>query len=118
MGTPTGDMEVHAGDTLVLYGPVERIEELDQRSRGKRGDAAHREAVEEHEEDLEEQEQLDEQMEEQRRSIEAEERGVVVDCLVTSAGSVRVDEIMDLLVLRQEDLAGPVRRLAVKWLKV
>ena len=63
LGTPTGDMEIHAGDTLILYGLVERIEELDQRRRGKKGDEAHQEAVEEHEEDLEEQEQLDEQIE-------------------------------------------------------
>lgn len=63
LGTPTGDTEVRAGDTLILYGPVERIEELDQRRRGKKGDVAHNAAVEEHEEELEEQEQLDEQVE-------------------------------------------------------
>jgi hypothetical protein len=59
LGTPTADTDVHAGDTLILYGPVERIEELDQRRRGRKGDVAHREAVEEHEEDLEEQEKID-----------------------------------------------------------
>ena len=64
LGTPTGEMEIRSGDTLTLYGPVERIEELDQRRRGKRGDEAHQEAVEEHEEDLDEQEQLDEGIEE------------------------------------------------------
>ena len=63
LGTPTGETEIRSGDTLTLYGPVERIEELDRRRRGKKGDEAHKEAVEEHEEDLEEQEQLDEHIE-------------------------------------------------------
>ena len=63
LGTPTAEMEIRAGDTLIIYGPVERIEELDRRRRGKKGDEAHKEAVEEHEEDLEEQEQLDEHIE-------------------------------------------------------
>ena len=63
LGTPTAEMEIRAADTLILYGPVERIEELDRRRRGKKGDEAHQDAVEEHEEDLEEQEQLDENIE-------------------------------------------------------
>jgi hypothetical protein len=68
LGTPTGDMAIHADDTLILYGPVGRIEELDQRRRGKRGDHAHQEAVEEQQEDLEEQEQIDEQIEHEREA--------------------------------------------------
>ena len=28
LGAPTADMEIHAGDVLVLYGPIHRIEEL------------------------------------------------------------------------------------------
>jgi hypothetical protein len=70
LGAPTGDMEVRGGDTLIVYGPVDRIEELDQRRHGKTGDKAHREAIEEHEEDLEEQEQLDEKIEQQRHHVE------------------------------------------------
>jgi hypothetical protein len=66
MGTPTADMEIHAGDTLVLYGPIHRIEELDQRRKGRRGEVAHEEAVEELEEILEEQEEIDDKIEEQR----------------------------------------------------
>jgi hypothetical protein len=72
LGTPTGDMQVHAGDTLTLYGPVDRIEDLDQRRRGKRGEVAHKEAIEEFEEELKEQEQLDEQLQRQREAKEAE----------------------------------------------
>ena len=29
LGAPTAEMEVHAGDTLILYGPVDRIEDLE-----------------------------------------------------------------------------------------
>ena len=73
LGTPTGDMDIHAGDTLILYGPVERIEELDQRRRGRKGDMAHREAIEEHEEDLEEQEKIDDGIVEQHEGTEGKE---------------------------------------------
>lgn len=56
------------GDILILYGPVERIEDLDQRRRGKQGDAAHAEAIKEHNEELVEQEELDEQIEQERQA--------------------------------------------------
>ena len=59
LGAPRADSTVHTGDTLVLYGPIHRLEELDQRHRGRQGDAAHEEAVNEHEEVLEEQEELE-----------------------------------------------------------
>ena len=65
LGTPTGDMRIHARDTLVLYGKVERIQELDQRRRGKKGDEAHQEAVVEHSEIVEEQVQLNEVIEDE-----------------------------------------------------
>jgi len=48
-------------------------------------------------------------------SIEAVERGVVVRCNVTAAGSIRIEEILRLLELEREDLAAPVRRTAVEW---
>lgn len=59
LGAPRAEDTVHADDTLVLYGPIHRLEELDQRRRGRQGDAAHEEAVSEHEEVLEEQEELE-----------------------------------------------------------
>ena len=72
LGTPTGEMEVHAGDILILYGPSERIQELDRRRTGKRGDLAHDEATVEHAESLHEQIEIDEQIEEQRHADEIE----------------------------------------------
>lgn len=58
IGAPNADTRISAGDTLVLYGPIHRVEELDQRRRGHQGDAAHQEAVTAYEEVLEEQEEL------------------------------------------------------------
>lgn len=66
LGAPTGDMEVHDGDTLVLYGPIHRIKELDQRRRGRKGDEARQEAVIEHGKQLEEQEEIDDALDEDR----------------------------------------------------
>jgi len=64
VGAPTAETQISVGDTLVLYGPIHRVEELDQRRRGRQGDAAHQEAVSEHEEILEDQEELIEPTEE------------------------------------------------------
>lgn len=58
LGAPTAQTEVLADDMLVLYGPIERLEELDQRRAGRQGDEAHKEAVTEHEEVLVEQEEV------------------------------------------------------------
>ena len=49
-GTPTGDTVIRADDTLILYGELERIKELDRRRAGWTGDLAHREAVEQQDE--------------------------------------------------------------------
>jgi len=47
--------------------------------------------------------------------IELGEKGVIIRCQISSGGSVRVDEIMDLLGLSIEDLAGAVRRESIEW---
>ena len=60
LGTPTAEMEINPGDTLVIYGPIERIEELDQRRKGRRGEDAHQEAVQHQEEVIEEQRVIEE----------------------------------------------------------
>ncbi|MHC4499478.1 MAG: TIGR03936 family radical SAM-associated protein [Planctomycetota bacterium] len=48
-------------------------------------------------------------------SIDLNDRHIIVECKVTSAGSVRVDEILTLLDLDVEMLAAPIRRTSVKW---
>ena len=44
LGAPRADTEIQAFDTLVLYGPLKRLQELDERRSGRRGDRAHEEA--------------------------------------------------------------------------
>ena len=48
VGTPRADDTIRAGDTLVLYGRIDLLRELDQR-RGPFGDSAHEKAAAEHE---------------------------------------------------------------------
>jgi len=48
-------------------------------------------------------------------SIRVEEGAVIVECKVSSGGSIRVDEILKLLELNTEKLAGPIRRTALEW---
>jgi len=49
------------------------------------------------------------------KSIELDDKGVTVECKISSAGSIRVDEILKLLELDVEKLAAPIRRTSVKW---
>ena len=70
-------MEVRPGDLLVIYGPIDRIEELDQRKRGRRGEIAHQEAIQE----------LEEVIEEQRSSEE--------ECAPTTEGDTVTEESED-----------------------
>lgn len=65
LGAPTGDTVIYPGDILTLYGLVERIEELDQRRRGKQGDRAHATAIAEHQEDVAEQISADQELDEE-----------------------------------------------------
>ena len=46
-GAPQADDIIHAGDTLILYGRMERLKELDQRG-ASAGETAHRQAMEEY----------------------------------------------------------------------
>jgi radical SAM-linked protein len=48
-------------------------------------------------------------------SIKAEHDKVAVDCKISQAGTIRVDEILGLLHLKTADLTGPVRRTNVQW---
>lgn len=47
VGAPKGWTTVHAGDVLILYGHGDRLTELDRRSAGLFGEAAHQQAVQE-----------------------------------------------------------------------
>ncbi len=48
-------------------------------------------------------------------TIKAEPEGFAVDCKISPAGTIRVDEILGLLQLKTADLVGPVRRTSVQW---
>ena len=48
-------------------------------------------------------------------SIKAEAGEFVVDCKISPAGTIRVDEILGLLHLKTADLTGPVRRTKVQY---
>ena len=47
VGAPGGKTAIRAEDTLLLYGPMGRVKELDHRFRGIGGDVQHVEAVQE-----------------------------------------------------------------------
>jgi len=48
-------------------------------------------------------------------SIEMTCDGIIVECKISPAGSIRVDEVLSLLQLDQDTLAGPIRRTNVRW---
>jgi hypothetical protein len=48
-------------------------------------------------------------------SMEIEGGEVVVECGVSPAGSIRVQEVMELLELDEAMLASPIRRTNVRW---
>jgi radical SAM-linked protein len=47
-------------------------------------------------------------------SIKAEAGEFTVDCKISAAGTIRVDEILGLLQLKTADLTGPVRRTGIQ----
>ena len=49
------------------------------------------------------------------KSIGVEAGGIMVNCAVSPAGTIRVDEILGLLKIGTEDMAEPVRRIKVEW---
>jgi len=48
-------------------------------------------------------------------TIEVDRENVTVECKISPAGTIRVDEILELLQLDHKMLAAPVRRTSVKW---
>lgn len=59
IGAPVGTTKIRAGDVLVVYGPMSRLAELDERCKGRRGREAHHAAVTEQEERIEEEQAAD-----------------------------------------------------------
>ncbi|MCK4752281.1 MAG: TIGR03936 family radical SAM-associated protein [Planctomycetes bacterium] len=51
------------------------------------------------------------------KSIELDGNNIIVECEISSAGSIRVNEILELLKLDVEKLAAPVKRTDVQWQK-
>jgi len=49
------------------------------------------------------------------KSMRLEETQAIVECGISDAGSIRVDEILTLLALTPTDLAGPIRRTNITW---
>jgi hypothetical protein len=48
-------------------------------------------------------------------SIELDDGRITVECKISPAGSIRVDEILNLLELDAGKLAAPIRRTTVQW---
>ncbi len=48
-------------------------------------------------------------------SIKLEQNSIIVECKISSAGSIRIEEILKLLQLDVEILALPIRRASVQW---
>jgi len=67
VGAPRGRYRLHSGDTLVLYGKTDKLDELEKRISGSSGEQAHAEAKQEHERELREQDIEQTQHEERRR---------------------------------------------------
>ena len=49
------------------------------------------------------------------KSIKLEQNSIIVECKISSAGSIRIEEILKLLQLDVEILALPIRRTNVQW---
>ena len=49
------------------------------------------------------------------KSIKLDDRSIIVECNISSAGSIRVEEILRLLELDEGKLASPIRRTNVQW---
>ena len=49
------------------------------------------------------------------KSIELDGENIVVECEISPTGSIRVNEILEILGLDAEKLVAPIRRTKVKW---
>ncbi len=72
VGAPRGSTPVHAGDTLILYGRSDTLEELDRRRGGGAGDVAHAAAVSNQQRHMRAQDAQERRRQEKRRREQAE----------------------------------------------
>jgi radical SAM-linked protein len=49
------------------------------------------------------------------KSIKLDDRDIIVECNISSAGSIRIEEILRLLELDEGKLVSPIRRTNVQW---
>lgn len=49
------------------------------------------------------------------RTIRLERQTILIECYVGPGGSIRVEEMLDILDLKRSDLAGPPMRMNVQW---
>jgi radical SAM-linked protein len=49
------------------------------------------------------------------KSIELDDTGITVECKISLTGSIRLDEILELLELDYDMLSAPIRRTRVQW---
>lgn len=49
------------------------------------------------------------------KSINLDRNSIIVECKISPVGSIRVDEILELLELDARKLAAPIRRTNVQW---
>jgi radical SAM-linked protein len=52
------------------------------------------------------------------KSIELEADCIIVECNISSAGSIRIEEILRLLGLDMDKLAAPIKRTGIRWQEV
>jgi len=50
------------------------------------------------------------------KSIKMDDRGIIVECNISTDGSIRIEEILRLLELDEDKVALPIRRTNVQWL--
>jgi hypothetical protein len=68
IGGPKGDTEVYEDDTLILYGQVEKLQELDKRRADFAGDVAHQRAVQQQQKQRQDEERKDLEHKRRRRA--------------------------------------------------
>ena len=49
------------------------------------------------------------------KSLQLNNGNIAVECKISPAGSIRIDEILKLLQLDAEKLAAPIRRTSIQW---